>query len=396
MEAIQPRYLLRILSGLHGGAEAQLFDGELVLGSDDGCDLILMDPGILASHLKLTVSIHGVAAEALGKGDLPKLNGTPLEGKSDLAPFQVISLGRVHLAVGPVGKEWPGIEIPGTAVSCKESTDDSGSCEHPPGSMEQDEHGNLPESCPGGAAKARPWPVLVAGVFLVLLVAGGSLFALGAHKGVPEAPGQVLAQAGFAGLTVTEDGDGLATIDGYLEKAGDRRTLVTLLRENGIRARIRVHATDKLVASCNDFFSKSGHRIKAGAGGPGQVVLTGTASGKAGVEKILGRIKKDVPGITGFVDRIVYGKGGSSPATDLAGAGFGTTGSEPAQGKVFRPRLSILSVSLGNRPSMVLGDGQRYFEGSRTKAGFWIKKIDSHGILLKKGNQTAIYHIGGE
>lgn len=205
-------------------------------------------------------------------------------------------------------------------------------------------------------------------------------------------PGQVLAEAGFAGLALAENQDGIFTIEGYLDKAEHRRKLMALLHENGIQARIRVYSMEKLVSSCTDFFTRAGHRIQARAGGRGEIVLTGQAPDKAGVEKILGRIKKDVPGILGFVDRIAYGLGKPSSPSDTRGALSGTTGSRPAQ----VPRLSILSVSLGQTPSMVLGDGRRYFEGSRIKPGFLIKKIDSHGIVLEKGNQTAIYHIGGE
>jgi type III secretion protein D len=57
---------LKVLEGLHAGAELDLPDGTYIIGSDLQCDLVLLDPGVEKQHLRLHVENRRVNAERLG------------------------------------------------------------------------------------------------------------------------------------------------------------------------------------------------------------------------------------------------------------------------------------------------------------------------------------------
>ena len=56
MEALDDRgIVLRVVSGLHAGAERELAGGEMILiGSGDDCDMVLADAGVAARHALLS------------------------------------------------------------------------------------------------------------------------------------------------------------------------------------------------------------------------------------------------------------------------------------------------------------------------------------------------------
>ena len=45
------------MSGPQSGAEIPLADGEYVIGSDDACDLVLLDQTVAARHLRVSIAV---------------------------------------------------------------------------------------------------------------------------------------------------------------------------------------------------------------------------------------------------------------------------------------------------------------------------------------------------
>jgi len=105
----EKKYLLKILSGPHQGAEVVLDKGDLVIGSDSECDLILSDVLIHPQHIKVTISDEG--SILIAPLDLPVyLDGNEIKKQSyEINPFQFISLGTTHIVIGPATEDWPSI-----------------------------------------------------------------------------------------------------------------------------------------------------------------------------------------------------------------------------------------------------------------------------------------------
>ncbi|PWU04982.1 MAG: hypothetical protein C5B43_03945, partial [Verrucomicrobia bacterium] len=105
------KYLLKIISGPHQGAEVALDEGELVIGSGQNCDLILSDTLVSPEHLKIVVTDAGVSIVALASPvyyngeEIVKDTPVPVE------PFKFISVGTTHLVIGPVEGEWPALSV---------------------------------------------------------------------------------------------------------------------------------------------------------------------------------------------------------------------------------------------------------------------------------------------
>lgn len=93
------RLLLRILSGIHAGAQMPLTDGGWVIGRDDSCDIILQDDTLAARHANLAVKEGSVKAQAMD-GRVTDDTGAELTDQ-DLLPGTAYRLGAVRFAWGP-------------------------------------------------------------------------------------------------------------------------------------------------------------------------------------------------------------------------------------------------------------------------------------------------------
>ena len=99
--------LLRIFSGQHLGAEIELPDGEIVIGTDDSCDIILSDPSLSGRHAVLRASTSSeppsLQAEALDGAVI--LDGAEVSGPCDIPQAHPFLLGTVFLAWAPASAD---------------------------------------------------------------------------------------------------------------------------------------------------------------------------------------------------------------------------------------------------------------------------------------------------
>lgn len=107
-----PLYKLKIVQGLHKDAELFL-EPELTysVGSDDACDIILLDAGVASMHLSLMVTGDKIRVEST-HGEI-SLDGQAVPYTAfELSPLQVLGIGDAQLAVGPTGQPWPAVPVP--------------------------------------------------------------------------------------------------------------------------------------------------------------------------------------------------------------------------------------------------------------------------------------------
>ena len=100
--------ILKILTGPQEGAELELDAGiALRLGTDDSCDIVLVDAMAPAQALELVMEGHDVSvtasAESLFAGDAP----LPVGEKTALPDYTILTIGSTRVAVGDADKPWP-------------------------------------------------------------------------------------------------------------------------------------------------------------------------------------------------------------------------------------------------------------------------------------------------
>ncbi len=87
--------VLKIFSGPHLGAEAELLPGEYVLGNDPSCDIVLSDSSLMARHALLTV---GESADGSHEFSASPLDGKVSQGGKDLPAGSPIQAGTPFFA----------------------------------------------------------------------------------------------------------------------------------------------------------------------------------------------------------------------------------------------------------------------------------------------------------
>ena len=89
--------VLRVVSGLHSGAERELEGGEMILiGSGEDCDMVLADAGVASHHALLTFLDGRFSLRAL---DAPLHVGTAMIHPGD--PVELDRVQRVGIGEAP-------------------------------------------------------------------------------------------------------------------------------------------------------------------------------------------------------------------------------------------------------------------------------------------------------
>ena len=104
-------WTLKILAGVHAGAEVTLSGEEATLGRDDACDLVLEDADLAGRHIRLHAGIDVRMTVLDGSGPV-RVDGQPVQGSVELEPYQVVTVGGLALALGPANEDWPPIDLP--------------------------------------------------------------------------------------------------------------------------------------------------------------------------------------------------------------------------------------------------------------------------------------------
>src|SRR5579883_403159 len=105
-EPTEPALALRLIRGVHAGAERRCGSGDVVvIGGGDDCDLILADAAVQSHHCIVSVigsdtGLRAVEASVRAGGrKVPP--GEPVR----IAPFEVVEIGSAAFALGPASNE---------------------------------------------------------------------------------------------------------------------------------------------------------------------------------------------------------------------------------------------------------------------------------------------------
>ena len=314
-------WTMKILAGVHAGAEVTLSDEEATLGRDDDCDFVLEDAGLADRHIRLHAGTD--LRMTVLDGSIPvRVDGRPVEGSIELEPYQVVTVGGLALALGPADREWPSIDVPaspspesGSAREdaaareepAEESVEASPATEDPP-AMDTGESDRTPEK----AGRASSRRVRTAGmVVAALLVVAAAIWLLAPRQVQPEhgdpkeTAGRIEEIASRYGAVVHVEagaaGDGPIEVTGHVDTTQNRLKLLDELAKASVHATVHIVSTEETaeaVATLLDRTLNADRRnlvaVRPMENSPGELTVHGYVERESSLSEIRSIIERDV------------------------------------------------------------------------------------------------------
>lgn len=319
-------WTLKILSGVHVGAEVTLVEEEAVLGSDDDCDLVLEDDRLAGRHISLLAAESGVRLRVLDSGNPVLVDGQQIGGSALLEAFQVVSIGGLSLAVGPAGQAWPHIDLPpveagdGDAPELDKAAAPTGSTAYREGSEAGTEGVRVEGADTAAERSPRRMQAAAVAVAALLVVAGASwLLAPKAphreHAEPAQAAREVEKIASRYGAVVQvnapEIPDAPVAVTGNIGTERDLRGFLEELAETDVRATVHLVSSEQLVNYVNAILEQSlnrdgRNRVEAQpvTDAPGELVISGYVERPASLAATRELLARDLSGSRGLSYRI--------------------------------------------------------------------------------------------
>ena len=441
------QWTMRILAGVHVGAEAALIEEETVLGGDDDCDFALEDEGLASRHISLLAAESGVRLTVLDAGSPVRIDGQRVEGSVLLAPFQVVSIAGLALAVGPAEQSWPPIELPPARADEGDEPQSETADAQPPDRLDADAaasgQGREAQAAPERSRGRMPWPAI--SVAALLIAAGAAwLMVPDRPEAEPVEPAQAARQimeiASRHGAEVQvrpgEGPEAPVAVSGHAVADRDVRSLLDELAATGIRAAVHLVSSEQLAEYANAILEQSLNRdgrsqVEAlpAADAPGKLVISGYAASASSLAQAKALLAQDLKGAKGLTYRIqtqadrlavlrrrldALGLGDRMRIQHLDG-GIGLFGPVRSAEELARIRklagdfnaefdarpplrldgtdsflgvstidFDVRAVVLGERLHVIAQDGASYAEGSRIAGGYVVKTITERYMILER------------
>ena len=438
-------WTLKILAGVHAGAEVTLSNEEAVLGRDESCDFVLDDAGLADRHFSLRPGPDGVRLTVLDPGSPVIVDGQPVEEGLDLQPYQVVSCGGLALAVGPAGQAWPDIELPAARRTVPET--------EPPGmpdeaATEQPATDGAPGTAPASASDVpvarRPALAAAAAVAAVLLASAGGWLLVPReverhHESRTDTTAQIRAIAARHAALIDfgdDGGDGALAVTGSVDTEETRTRLLEDLANANVRATVHITSTEQIAEFAMSVLNQSLNldaqnavEVLPVAGSPGEVLVSGYVEDEASLDRTRAILERDVREARGFTYQVqtkderlavlrdrLDALGSAQPLRiqelpDRVGL-FGPVGSEDDLSRIealaerfndefdSRPRLAlsgtdsflgestidldVRAVVLGEDVHVVLHDGTSVGAGSEIADGYVISTVTPSYMILER------------
>ena len=269
-------WTLKILAGVHAGAEATLSDEEVTLGRDDACDLVLEDADLAGRHIRLHAGI-GVRMTVLEGSGPVRVDGQPVQGSVELEPYQVVAVGGLALALGPANEDWPPIDLPappdleGPSAQGDEAPAegaDGDLLEEPPTTEEPPAGKGESGGASGEAERPSSRHLRMAGMVIVaLLVAAAVVWVLAPRQVQTQRqdPGEaarkieeIASRYGAVVHIETDTGaDGSVTVTGNVDTSRNRLQLLDELKNANVHATVHIVSTEEIAQSVTTLLDRT-------------------------------------------------------------------------------------------------------------------------------------------
>ena len=314
-------WTMKILAGVHVGAEVTLSDEEATLGRDDACDFVLEDTGLAARHIRLHAGTD-VRMTVLDGSSPVCVDGRPVEGSIELEPYQVVTVGGLALALGPADRPWPPIDLPAPpSPESRLAQEDVAASEEPAGGPIEESPAT--EGPPvtdtgesGGASekaeRSSSRHVRAAGMVAVALLAVAAVVWLLAPRQVQTEPGdpeetarkiEKIASRYSAVVQVEADAGtgGSITVTGNVDTSRNRLKLLDDLAKANVHATVHIVSTEEIAESVTTILDRTLNADKRNLvavrpveNSPGELTVFGYVEQESSLSEIKSIVERDV------------------------------------------------------------------------------------------------------
>lgn len=360
--------VLRVLSGLHRGAEVPLAAEErYIVGADAQAAVILCDRGVAARHCLISIDAYGWTCRAL---DAPLSVGDRELGRGEavgVEEFELIRCGAAAFSVGPATGDWSAAELALRAP---------------------------PRMTPLRALRSlqRLNPLaLFATVLLGIVCVIGLAYAALSDGDEQPTPARVEAAREWL-RSIAPDGSELTIgvdqsaynnllLSGYVRQGRELQALASASRSSRFNPRLDVYAVDELVASMVRVAQLSGLPCEPQYKVGGHLACGVAVESEAAATR-LRNAARDVPGLRSLDVRVV-----SAPAVSVASTPPLVDSDENVR---LTRKFSVLMVR--NRRYLVGPYGERYAEGEEFD-GFKINRIGLDEVRFERNGREFQFHV---
>jgi type III secretion system YscD/HrpQ family protein len=262
---------------------------------------------------------------------------------------------------------------------------------------------------------------------------------------LPPTPGQqlgkLLASRGWGPeVTVAEDQRGRVMVDGHVDTRVELAKLTEEVKQASVPAQLQIYSGEEMVEGAEQTLQALGYELQVTYAGNGMIRLQGYIPDASNLQRVSDIVQRDVAGLAGIRNEVLTDRGilGSFEA-EVKAAGLGniiqlrldkdhkvvargTARPEDMQkwaqlqasfdqryGRYLQivsqvgetrheappagVQLNVRAVAFGDVPFVVLGDGEKYLEGSVLTDGWTIVKISPKEIVLSKGGQRYVHEL---
>lgn len=328
-EAVVSRgVVLRVVSGLHSGAERELEGGEMILiGSGEDCDMVLADAGVAARHALLSFINGRFSLRAL---DAPLHVGTAMVHPGDpieLDRVQRVGIGEAAIAFGAADDaDWERL-VPGGL-----------------GPRPVVEHNARPYT--------RRLPA-IAGVAVLSLAALAAFAAfMPAQKQAPdqrELLQRLVPEYGIDEGRAAIDPQGRLVLSGTVLDTATRERIARRIAEEQIDARLELRTGDDIAGDVAEILRGQGITARARYLGNGDVEIRGRFEDEDALRAAsFSRAMREVKGVARVIP------------VDISATAARRSAAEPPK----PARIRVASIVRGDNPYLVSGSGERYEVGA--------------------------------
>tara|TARA_B100001248_G_scaffold262503_1_gene258913 strand:+ start:13405 stop:14802 length:1398 start_codon:yes stop_codon:yes gene_type:complete len=449
--------LLKILSGPHQGAEIALNEGDIIIGSNPDCDIILSDVTVAEQQLKLAVSAEGqISISPLSENTF--LDGQAIEEQEEplaIEAFQYITLGTTHLVIGPSDEAWPPLTPPEIQslereVPSAETQDEAAEANQEPEAVTEVRNFFKRQLALRKEPKdwVRPAIGALASVVLILAI----VFWPRASKTweVTDTQLQLLqnyVQESLDEMDLVADPivliqRGQVVVSGHVKTDKDRALVRDTLQHISPNVATIIWSEEGLVRACEDILAILNLPLNVHARGLGVVQIEGYYPDPSAWERARQHLLTDIPGLDDIEDAVITANQVGELSllmlkkNDLQDVV--TVSAAPnalvAQGIIdshmikrwelvktdldelfgaFVPLVDWVTVSsvsdveriyfdseiasinlAGDNRWLILKNGKTYFQGSHLSSGYIIEEISTEGVALRKGDETITLGVG--
>lgn len=320
------RRVLRVLAGPQAGAEVALRDGIYLVGTADGCDIVLFDDSVAATHLAISVSQDATDIEARD-GAIALPGGTLQPGeRANVDEAVAFTLGATSIGLGDHDTDWASLTVPNAPqlVEAEPDEDDATETGDDTDETPEEPEAAAPEETAAPVAVTTDKPsrrlwLLAPLALLLLVVPAGAWFYVEGRETTGEttaAPGSsepavlsarvrdIVAGLKLTEVTVDIGEGGSISLRGYVPDNGRQVELQQALQAAGIDVADHLRSAGELVDQTRLTLANYGWttpgfgtHLHVSYGGYGTVFVDGYLGPQVDRTTLRRQILGDVPGI---------------------------------------------------------------------------------------------------